>query len=172
MNAVHVCMRPCLQAVVFSARMVDRDAKLRTCSSCDRSCISGNGRSVSRWPSDLLLAVIPSCVEEGTAVWICNTCSNYIQRTVVPPLSMENSLRLPDIDDGHVLHQLNIMERRLIARVHTFTRIVVLSSRPHIAGQTASKGITINFPSDVATVVDSLPRPIDDSGIIMVSPSP
>lgn len=62
------------------------------------------------------------------------------------------------------IEQLNYMERRLTAQVYTFQRIVALPS----GGQAGAKGIAISFSYNVAKMVQSLPRPPKDSGIITV----
>lgn len=51
------------------------------------------------------------------------------------------------------LKDLNYMEMRMISPVHTFHTFVLLPR-----GQTATKGVAISFPFDVAEHVNALPR--------------
>ena len=69
----------------------------------------------------------------------------------MPPASIANHMRLdkcpPELED------LNYMEMRMVSPVHTFHSFVVLPR-----GQSASKGIAISFPFDVAQHASVLPR--------------
>ena len=53
------------------------------------------------------------------------------------------------------LEDLNYMELRMISPVHTFASFVLLPR-----GQTATKGIAISFPFDVAEHAKTLPRSV------------
>ena len=63
------------------------------------------------------------------------------------------------------LTHLNTMEQRLIARVQAFMKLIVLP-----LGQRALAGQTINFPVNVSEVCNSLPRPLNSDGIVLVKP--
>ena len=65
-----------------------------------------------------------------------------------------------------VLSVLNTMEQRLISKVQAFMKLIVLP-----LGQRALAGQSINFPVDVSQVCNALPRPIDESGVILVQSS-
>ena len=58
------------------------------------------------------------------------------------------------------------MEQRLISKVQAFMKLIVLP-----LGQRALAGQSINFPVDVSQVCNALPRPIDESGVILVQSS-
>ena len=60
---------------------------------------------------------------------------------------------------------LNNMEKRLISRVQPFMKLVVL---PY--GQRALKGQTINFPINASEICQSLPKTLDDDGIVLIAP--
>jgi len=63
------------------------------------------------------------------------------------------------------LSSLNNMEKRLISRVQPFMKLVVL---PY--GQRALKGQTINFPVNTSEICQSLPKTLDDAGIVLIAP--
>ena len=50
-----------------------------------------------------------------------------------------------------------------MSKVQTFMKLTVLP-----LGQRALAGQSINFPVDVSQVWNALPRPIDESGVILV----
>ena len=61
---------------------------------------------------------------------------------------------------------LNTMEQRLISKVQAFMKLIVLP-----LGQRALAGQSINFPVDMSQVCNALPRPIDESGVVLVQSS-
>uniref|UniRef100_A0A1X7VSQ7 DUF6570 domain-containing protein n=1 Tax=Amphimedon queenslandica TaxID=400682 RepID=A0A1X7VSQ7_AMPQE len=63
------------------------------------------------------------------------------------------------------LSRLNTMEQRLISRVQAFMKLIVLP-----LGQRALAGQTINFPANVSEVFNSLPRPLNSDGVVLVKP--
>ena len=63
------------------------------------------------------------------------------------------------------LSRLNTMELRLISRVQAFMKLIVLP-----LGQRALAGQTINFPVNVSEVYNSLPRPLNSDGVVIVKP--
>ena len=63
------------------------------------------------------------------------------------------------------LSRLNTMEQRLISRVQSFMKLIVLPF-----GQRALAGQTINFPVNVSKVCNSLPRLLNSDGFVLVKP--
>ena len=60
---------------------------------------------------------------------------------------------------------LNNMEKRLISHVQPFMKLVVL---PY--DQRALKGQTINFPVNTSEICQSLPKTLDNAGIVLIAP--
>ena len=95
------------------------------------------------------------------SIWLCHTCATAHSAGKIPSQSRLNNLTLAPIPG--VLASLNSMELRLVSQVHTFQTIVTL----HL-GQQAAKGIAISIPRDVGTLVQQLPRPPGDAGIVVL----
>jgi DNA replication protein DnaC len=103
-------------------------------------------------------------MEERSRLWICTPCISFMQRsgwTLFPPRSMQNGLLLADVPPE--LSELSVYERHLIGRVRPFHGLVFLP-----LGQRAARGLSISYPSDVLTLVRSLPSSTADSDIAIV----
>ena len=72
-------------------------------------------------------------------------------------------MRVPPVPSQ--LSCLNSMERRLISLIQPFMKLIVL---PY--GQRALKGQTVNFPVNTSEVCSSLPRTLDNAGIVLIAP--
>lgn len=79
----------------------------------------------------------------------------------MPTICIANHLAFDEVPE--CIRVLNPMELRLISTVITFQTVVVLDQ-----GQRAARGMAISFPCDPGATVQQLPRPINDSGIIVV----
>ena len=86
------------------------------------------------------------CVHVVSPYWVKGNyaCINNIQVVEVPP----------------VLSVLSTMEQKLISKVQAFMKLIVLPL-----------GQSINFPVNVSQVCNALPRPIHESGVILVQSS-
>jgi hypothetical protein len=105
---------------------------------------------------------------ERAALWICQRCCNKMsasKSTLAPAYSMQNQLLLADVPE--VLSRLSQYERHLIARVRPFHELVYLP-----LGQKAARGLSISYPSDVLTLVESLPARTNDSDVVIVRQAP
>ena len=103
-------------------------------------------------------------VPEGKCVWLCTRCQSILGKGKVPPYACINNIQVVQVPP--VLSVLNTMEQRLISKVQAFMKLIVLP-----LGQRALAGQSINFPVDVSQVCNALPRPIDESGVILVQSS-
>ena len=103
-------------------------------------------------------------VPEGECVWLCTRCQSILGKGKVPPYACINNIQVVKVPP--VLSVLNTMEQRLISKVQAFMKLIVLP-----LGQRALAGQSINFPVDVSQVCNALPRPIDESGVILVQSS-
>ena len=103
-------------------------------------------------------------VPEGECVWLCTRCQSILGKGKVPPYACINNIQVVKVPP--VLSVLNTMEQRLISKVQAFMKLIVLP-----LGQRALAGQSINFPVDVSQACNALPRPIDESGVILVQSS-
>ena len=87
----------------------------------------------------------------------------FIKKGKLPHFSSINNMKVDAVPPE--LTRLNTMEQRLIARVQAFMKLIVLP-----LGQGALAGQTINFPVNVSEVCNSLPRPLNSDGIVLVKP--
>ena len=108
-------------------------------------------------PTSIPLSDVP----EGECVWLCTRCQSILGKGNIPPYPCINNVKVPP-----VLSVLNTMEQRLISKVQAFMKLIVLP-----LGQRALAGQSINFPVDVSQVCNALPRPIDESGVVLVQSS-
>ena len=97
------------------------------------------------------------------SVCVCSRCMAFIKKGKVPPFSSINNMNVDAVPPE--LTHLNTMEQRLIARVQAFMKLIVLP-----LGQRALAGQTFNFPVNVSEVCNSLPRPLNSDGIVLVRP--
>ena len=143
-----------------------------SCFSCHRLTYPQGGSYVTYETVEDLIAPLYSHpttvplpdVPEGECVWLCTRCQSILGKGKVPPYACINNIQVVKVP--LVLSVLNTMEQRLISKVQAFMKLIVLP-----LGQRALAGQSINFPVDVSQVCNALPRPIDESGVILVSSS-
>lgn len=104
--------------------------------------------------------------EPHDRVRLCDFCRTKIRKGKLPCVCLLNNLQLCAVPA--VLQDLNRMEKRMIARVNCFHHIVILSQ----TGQRGMKGLSVAFRDDVPALVNSLPRALDESGVVIVKPPP
>ena len=143
-----------------------------SCFSCHRLTYPQGGSYVTYETVEDLIAPLYSHpttiplpdVPEGECVWLCTRCQSILGKGKVPPYACINNIQVVKVPP--VLSVLNTMEQRLISKVQAFMKLTVLP-----LGQRALAGQSINFPVDVSQVCNALPRPIDESGVILVQSS-
>ena len=143
-----------------------------SCFSCHRLTYPQGGSYVTYEAVEDLIAPLYSHpttiplpdVPEGECVWLCTRCQSILGKGKVPPYACINNIQVVKVPP--VLSVLNTMEQRLISKVQAFMKLIVLP-----LGQRALAGQSINFPVDVSQVCNALPRPIDESGVILVQSS-
>jgi len=94
--------------------------------------------------------------------YICKRCWNNVKRDVMPAQCHKNRLELPPIPPE--LECLNDLEVRLLCTRYPFMKILCLP----VGGQAGIHGSVINVPVDASKVCSSLPRSVDESGLIAV----
>ena len=86
-----------------------------------------------------------------------------LKKHKLPPFASVNNMHVPPVPSQ--LSCLNSMERRLISLIQPFMKLIVL---PY--GQRALQGQTVNFPVNTSEVCSSLPRTLDNAGIVLIAP--
>lgn len=108
--------------------------------------------------------LINKCIVRSKSVddkeWICNQCKKYLKSGKIPPCSVGNGFRFPDIPPE--LKNLTKLEERLIAPRIPFMQIKEMPR----GGQLAMHGNVVNVPADVNKTVKVLPRNMDASETI------
>ena len=105
------------------------------------------------------------CCVEGK-YYICSNCNGNLQKNKLPPQNYYNGLQIEEQPD--VLKQLSDQEATLISPMMTFFKIYILP----VSGIHATKDRMILVPissENINKTVSSLPRPVDDSGIIPIT---
>ena len=137
------------------------------CYCCTRLCYNNGGSFIDVNDSLLLplhnreLSNIVANI--SNSVWICSRCKSSLRKQKLPPFASVNNMRVPPVPSQ--LSCLNSMERRLISLIQPFMKLIVL---PY--GQRALKGQTVNFPVNTSEVCSSLPRALDNAGIVLIAP--
>ena len=137
-----------------------------SCFSCHRLTYPQGGSYVTYETVEDLIVPLYSHpdVPEGECVWLCTRCQSILGKGKVPPYACINNIQVVKVPP--VLSVLNTMEQRLISKVQASMKLIVLP-----LGERALAGQSINFPVDVSQVCNALPRPIDESGVILVQSS-
>ena len=95
------------------------------------------------------------------------TCNSYLKKGKIPPMSHKNSLQLLDITGYGELH-LTEAENCMISLNIIFQKLVKLPKSRWPAMKDRTKNIPI-FESDVIKTIESLPRTLNEAGIIPVN---
>ena len=101
--------------------------------------------------------------DSSNSVWICSQCNSSLKKHKLPSFASVNNMCVPPVPSE--LSCLNSMEKRLIRRIQPFMKLIVL---PY--GQCTLKGQTVNFPVNTSEVCSSLPRTLDNAGIVLIAP--
>ena len=100
--------------------------------------------------------------ELNGSVHVCSRSMAFIKKGKIPPFATINNMHVDEIPLE--LSCLNTMEQRLISRVQAFMKLIVLPLGQRALAQ------TINFPANVSEVFNSLPRPLNSDGVVLVKP--
>jgi hypothetical protein len=119
-------------------------------------------------PADRIRLVNPDIVKYlqniksvDNVEWLCNTCSNHLRKSKVPPCAIANGMKFPE---KPAFFDLNELECRLIAPRLAFQKIF---QAPR-GGQLKITGNVVNVPADVNNTVNMLPRLSHETGTIKV----
>lgn len=93
--------------------------------------------------------------------WVCCTCQKYLNLRKIPPLSVKNGCKFPEIPPELKLTE---MEECLISPSIPFMQLM---EKPR-GGQKNLRGNVVNVPSDVNKTIKSLPRTLAETETIQV----
>lgn len=91
---------------------------------------------------------------------ICSTCKYHLLRNRIPPQAAINGLLLDDVPPE--IKELTELESILISQRIFFMKLMSLSR----GKQLGICGAMVNVPSNVKACVDSLPRPLNEAGLV------
>ncbi|XP_070562118.1 uncharacterized protein [Ptychodera flava] len=91
----------------------------------------------------------------------CRRCIQYARKGTLAPWASQNEMDPGPIPD--CLKGLNLLEKRLLAKVQPFISVVTLPG-----GQYGTKGQCINFSIDINEQLRSLPCTLADANVIVV----
>jgi hypothetical protein len=131
------------------------------CSVCDRLWFKDDLNNPTAQNEPILRTFLPN-VHMGN-ILICSTCKLTLHKQNIPAMSTYNGFKYPEIP-AH-LPPLDLVSERLISPRIPFMHIRRLR---HVNGQYGIYGHIINVPVSLNTMVNRLPRDIDDDHCINV----
>ncbi|XP_053378668.1 uncharacterized protein LOC128548229 [Mercenaria mercenaria] len=135
------------------------------CTCCSRmmykkSVVSVHSASFKEADLQFLNNCLSHALSMDSTEWLCKTCLRYIKLKKLPPQTDENNLKIPPAPEE--LQDLTSLEERLIAQHYPFMKLIALPKER----QSAIKGVVVNIPLEVDTVVKSLPRTPNQAGLL------
>lgn len=134
------------------------------CTSCSQVFFRHSVICMNRdnYKSNLMSVCVKGTKSVGDVEYICNHCHGYMKKNKVPPCSIGNKLKFPDIPIE--LQELTQLEQLLISPRIPFMQIRELPR----GGQMGLKGNVVNVPADVNKTVKVIPRNMNESETIPV----
>ena len=130
------------------------------CKSCNRMLYRKSVRKFHRDAYSIdIFTDVPSFDNEQ---YICNTCHSKLIKGKIPCQAVYNKLQMDQAPPE--LEELRKLESILVAQKLLFQKIVVLPK----GQQRKIKGAICNVPVNCETVCKSLPRPSEQSGVILL----
>ena len=109
--------------------------------------------------------LLDACITGKTSVdkteWVCSTCHSNLSDGKLPVCSKANKMGFPVKPE---CLNLTPLEERLISPRIPFMQIRELPR----GGQLSIHGNVVNVPADVNSIVNTLPRPINESQTIPI----
>ena len=145
--------RPCnpnSDIVVEFHKMVSKGPEY-VCTSCSQVFFRHSVICMNRdnYKSNLMSVCVKGTKSVGDVEYICNHCHGYMKKNKVPPCSIGNKLKFPDIPIE--LQELTQLEQLLISPRIPFMQIRELPR----GGQMGLKGNVVNVPADVNKTVNA-----------------
>ncbi|XP_050673540.1 uncharacterized protein LOC126971336 isoform X2 [Leptidea sinapis] len=126
------------------------------CEMCDRLHFSNELKHLNDDGMDFVKTFLPT---ESETMATCYTCRASIYKGQIPKMSVYNGFKYPAIPDNLLNHPLDLVSERLISPKIPFMQIRRLR---HVPGQKRIYGQAINVPLEENTMVNKLPRNMND----------
>jgi hypothetical protein len=133
------------------------------CKICDRLWFKNDLKNLNDENIKFVMTFLPNIDKHSIAV--CLTCRTSIQKKSIPQMAVYNGFEYPIIPNNLLNYPLDLVSERLISPRIPFMQIRRLRN---IHGQCGIYGQIINVPVEVNTMVNSLPRNINDDHCIYV----
>lgn len=127
------------------------------CIICDRLWFKNDLKNLNDEGMEFVRTFLPNIDENPIAV--CYTCRASIQIQSIPNMAAHNGFKYPAIPDSLLNYPLDLISERLISPRIPFMQIRKLRN---IHGQYGIYGEVINVPVEADTMVNKLPRNIND----------
>ena len=136
------------------------------CTCCDQiwyrsSVTKCDANKYTKCTKNLLDACITGKTSVDKTEWVCSTCHSNLSDGKLPVCSKANKMGFPVKPE---CLNLTSLEERLISPRIPFMQIHELPR----GGQLSIHGNVVNVPADVNSIVNTLPRPINESQIIPI----
>ena len=135
------------------------------CTCCHQTWFSHSVVEVNRKLSSVSIELknkyFTGKVSEKNREWLCRTCLVQLKQCKIPKLAVANGLSFPTKPPELCLYAL---EERLISLRIPFMSLYNLPR----GGQLQMQGSVVNLPVDIAPVVQSLPRTINDAATVPI----
>lgn len=133
------------------------------CIICDRLWFKGDLKKLNDESIEFIRTFFPNVDVHSNAV--CSTCRISIQKKTIPTMAVYNGFRYPTIPENLRNCPLDLVSERLISPRIPFMQIRRLH---HVHGQYGIFEQIINVPVEVNTMVNKLPRNINNDHCIYV----
>ncbi|XP_024085470.1 uncharacterized protein LOC106661425 isoform X2 [Cimex lectularius] len=133
------------------------------CGICDRLWFKEDLKTLDDDSVEFIRTFLPDVDEHS--ITVCSTCRTSIQKQSIPKMAVHNGFEYPTIPENLQNCPLDLVSERLISPRIPFMQIRRLR---HVHGQYGIYGQIINVPMEVNTMVNKLPRNINDDHCIYV----
>ncbi|XP_076298854.1 uncharacterized protein LOC143217964 isoform X2 [Lasioglossum baleicum] len=133
------------------------------CKICDRLWFKNDLKNLNDENMKFVMTFLPNIGKHSIAV--CTSCRASIRRKSIPQMAAYNGFEYAKIPNNLINCPLDLISERLISPRIPFMQIKRLR---HVYGQRGIYGQVINVPVAVDTMVNSLPRNINDDHCVYV----
>ena len=146
-----------------------RNYKLVVCECCRERCEftteikSHYAKSDPIWTALLAERTFTFREPEASHAYLCHTCFKDLASQTVPRFAFVNGFDFGEVPEE--IRALNSMELRMIKRIIPFVTVF----QPQAGALPFTKNNCVSFVNDVASFVNKLPRPPDDTAVLYAS---
>lgn len=148
--------------IQFNKQFIQNDFGY-ACKICNRLWFKSDLKTLDEESFEFIRTFLPDVHENSIAV--CSTCRTSIKIKSIPKMAAHNGFEYPTIPDNFRNCPLDLVSERLVSPRIPFMQIRRLR---HVHGQYGIYGQVINVPVEVNTMVNKLPRNINDDHCIYV----